>query len=267
MARDPWIVRAGQWVTKRRGVLLAPLFGVAVVAARQAPRPGQELLQDLLGLVCLIGGTRLRLVAASYHESDFGGGPITAGPYAWIRHPLYLANFLLGLGIILLAGWWPLLLVYLAVFIPLHAVIMRAEEVHLVMLYEDRYVAYQRAVPAVVPWRRYGGPREGRRSTFKLERGSEYLKVVGYAAGILALWAVKRWRQADGVGWSPSPLPTAGWVLGLLVAALAVIYRPRTRWAWLRGFQTLLALASILTLAIHLPGVWPSPACAVASRR
>ena len=258
LMRDPVIVRAGFWVTKRRGVILTPVFAVALVAARFAIHPVVEWAQDLVGLGCLLAGTWLRLVAASYHESEHGSGPITAGPYAWIRHPLYVANFILGWGIVLLAGWWPMAGVYLLVFLPIHAVIMRAEEVHLASIYGAQYVAYARAVPAVIPWRSYQGPRIGRRTTYKLRRGHERLKVLGYCLGVAALMVIKQHRPILSA-WPIPALATRDWVVAAALAAGAILYRAPTRRAWVRGCQTAVATASILLLAVHVPGVWPAP--------
>ncbi len=257
--RDPWIVQMGSWLTKRRGILLSPLFAVAFVSARWAPGPWGELTQDLAGLTCILGGTWLRLVAASYHESDYRSEPITAGPYAWVRHPLYVANFLLGLGITLLTGWGPMLVAYGLFFIPLHLVIMRAEEVHLTHLYGDKYSVYHKGVSAVFPWRRYRGPHYGIQSNFKLRKGRERLKVVGYLAGALGILFFKQFRQ--GLLEIPlfhQPLPHWFWFFGPTVVALAVMVRTQTHSAWLKASQTVLAVVLVLLLAIHLPGVWYS---------
>lgn len=266
VANTPWVCRAGRWVTKRRSLILAPLFVVAVVAARAAAVWWREAAQDLLGIACLVGGTWLRLAASQYHGSGHGGSPITDGPYAWIRHPIYLANFLLGFGMVVLTGWWPILVVYGLIFFPMHAIIMRAEEVHLRQLYGPSYVAYCRAVPAILPWRRYAGPRTGQRNEFKMQRGRERLKVLGYAAGVAVLLGFKYWRRGLGA----VPLPAVSLTTGALLAAvalLAVVYRGETRWAWVRVAQALLVVTCVLLVALQLPGVWTGSSSAVAGPR
>ena len=252
------VVLLGHWLTKRRGIILTPLFLVALTAARWAPHLWIELAQDLGGLSLLFAGTGLRLLAASYHESSHHAEPITAGPYAWVRHPLYLSNFLLGLGIVLIAGWWPMILVYCLIFLPIHAVIARAEEIHLTTLYRERYAAYRQAVPALFPWRRYTGFRYGSRSEFKLRKGKERLKAIGYLTGMAGVLLVKQLRQSLHVP-PLHPLSPMLWAFYLGVASLAIIFRTKTRSAWMRAGQTVLASLCILILAIHLPGVWPAP--------
>jgi protein-S-isoprenylcysteine O-methyltransferase Ste14 len=256
---DPWIVRTGRWLTKRRGVLFTPLFAVALLAARPSATQWLEWVEDLVGMLCVIGGAWLRLTAAQYHESSHHSQPITAGPYAWVRHPLYLANFLLGLGIVLIAGWWPMVVVYILMFLPIHILIAWAEEEHLIKLYGEKYEAYRKAVPAFLPRHPYRGPRYGSRSTFKLKKGHEGLKVIGYAAGVGALLAFKHWRSV--VQWPVYRLAPSFALrfLSGVIFLLAVILRPRIRWAWMRGCQTVIAVACVLLLVIHLPGVLPTP--------
>ncbi|MBI3332679.1 MAG: isoprenylcysteine carboxylmethyltransferase family protein [Candidatus Omnitrophica bacterium] len=199
-------------------------------------------------------------MAASYHESGHQSYPITAGPYAWVRHPLYVANFLLGLGIALVAGWWPMVAVYLLVFLPIHALIMRSEEVHLTNLYGERYAAYQRAVPGVIPFRMYRGPRYGSRSSFKLRKGKEWLKVAGYLAGMAAILAFKRLRGMIEAPGALRQLPWEFWVAGLAITAAAVNFRPQTRLSWVRVSQTAAVIVIVALLAIQVPSVIPSPA-------
>ncbi|MBI3322454.1 MAG: isoprenylcysteine carboxylmethyltransferase family protein [Candidatus Omnitrophica bacterium] len=254
---DPWVVRAGRWLTKRRSVLLSPLFTAALLTARPAGPVWLEIARDLLGVACLLGGTRLRLVAASYHDSSHRSEPITAGPYAWVRHPLYLSNFLLGLGIVLVAGWWPMVAVYTLAFLPLHILIARSEEVHLTGLYGAKYEAYRRAVLAVLPLRRFRGTPYGSPNPFKLKKGKEGLKAVGYLAGMAAILVFKQWRQGLRLP-ALRPLPSLYGVAAVAAAVMAVVIRPRLRSNVLRACQTVLAVVCVCLLVIHLPGVWSS---------
>lgn len=238
---------------------MTPFFTAALLSSRSLPNRGLEFFFALGAMFCLSAGTWLRLVAASYHDSAHHSEPITAGPYAWVRHPLYLSNFLLGLGILLFTGWWPMMVAYVLFFLPLHVVIARAEEVHLVSLYGERYETYRRAVCAIIPFKRFRGPRYGSRSEFKLQKGQEWWKGAGYFLGAAAVYLFKTVRGR----WGPVPLPSLSLRVAVLIgltAAAAIVYRPRIRWAWLRGAQTALATVCALALAIHLPGLWLNPA-------
>lgn len=253
--RGPWIIRTGRWLTKRRGILLAPFFGVVLISARWSVSPWLETAQDILGFLCLVAGTRLRWVAASYHDSSHRKEPITAGPYAWVRHPLYLANFLLGLGVVLISGWWPMVIAYMLLFIPIHLLIARSEEIHLTRLYGARYIAYLRAVPALLPWRRTRGPRYGSRSEFKLQKGQERLKAIGYLAGMVGILMVKKLRDILRLP-ALHPLSWLAYAACIAGTVSAVILRPKTRSSFVRVFQTAGVVCGVLVLAIHLPGIW-----------
>ena len=252
-----WIVRTGRWLTKRRGIILAPLFVAALISARAAPSVFWEWVLDLCGLACLAGGTRLRLLAASYHESSHHAEPITAGPYAWVRHPLYLSNFLLGLGVVLFSGWWPMIAFYVLFFLPVHFVIARSEELHLIGLYGQKYELYRRSVPAILPWRgRYAGPRYGSPSPFKLKQGKESLKTFGYLAGMAGFLVIKNLRQFFQLPFYVSMPRGLNWVLAA-IAATAITLRPHMVSKKLRVAQTLLAVGCILAIVVRLPGVLP----------
>ena len=258
MSVESKILRAGRWLTKRRNILLAPLFAAALLSARSAPSLFWELAWDVSGVCCVAGGIWLRLLAASYHDSSDHAEPITAGPYSWVRHPLYLSNFLLGLGIILATGWWPMVAIYGLVFLPLHWVIARSEEVHLTGLYGAKYETYRRTVPAILPLRRFRGPRYGSRSRYKLKKGKENIKSAAYLAGMLAFLLVKSLRHAVRLQVLP-PLPWRVALLAAGVSVAAIALRPNVRSKWLRVFLTILCVVCMLLVIVHVPGVLPAP--------
>ncbi len=251
-----WIMDSGRWLTKRRGILLAPLFTVALVGSRWAHSLRLEWAQDLAGVACLLVGSRLRFLAASYHEceQDSDSSPLTAGPYAWVRHPLYLANFLVGLGIVLLTGWWPMILFYCLFFLPTHALIARSEEIHLTHLYGQKYELYRRTVPALIPWRRYRGVAYGTSNPIKIRSGKEWLKNFGYLAGATGILAVKEYKGLFIVP-APHPLSILLWLFWVCLILLIAILRPKTRRSWIRHCEMALVIAAAFELAIHLPGV------------
>ena len=88
---------------------------------------------------------------------------ITTGPYASIRHPLYMGNMLIGFGLILLAEALPLAVFLLAVFAFHHNVVIPAEEELLKEKFGEGFDLYcelvPKYVPFTVPWR---GPLFGR---------------------------------------------------------------------------------------------------------
>ncbi len=250
-------LQIGRWLTKRRSILLAPLFAVTLLSARWASSWKREVLLDLLGVFSLIAGARLRLAAASYHETGPSAEPITAGPYAWVRHPLYLANFLLGLGVVLIAGWLPMVAVYILFFLPVHSLVARSEEIHLIQLYGEKYLAYRREVPAVIPFRPFSGPLYGTPSDVKLKKGQEIWKTAGYLVGVAALLALKQWRGDLPIP-TLQPIPLSGMLACAGAVVLAIALRARTKWSWLRTVETVVTVIGVLLMTSHVPGVWPA---------
>lgn len=75
------------------------------------------------------------------------------GPYRWVRHPFYLANLLLECGLLLFAGAWYAVPVYLAVAHFAYNATMDEEESDLAALHGGTWREYAARVPRLVPWR------------------------------------------------------------------------------------------------------------------
>src|SRR3990167_3853358 len=75
----------------------------------------------------------------------------TNGPYAFVRNPLYLGNFLIGLGFCLII-WHPAIaLIFTLGFFPVYWVTVRGEEQRLAYKFGDAYADYLRQVPRFFP--------------------------------------------------------------------------------------------------------------------
>ena len=76
-----------------------------------------------------------------------------SGPYRFVRHPFYVANALLDVGLAVMSGWWVLQMVlpfwWFAVYLPA----MRREERAMTRRFGSVYEAYQREVPQFFPYR------------------------------------------------------------------------------------------------------------------
>ncbi len=141
-------------------------------------------------------------------------------------------------------------------FLPIHWVIARSEEVHLIEQYGAKYETYRRAVPAILPWRRFQGPRYGSRSGRKLKEGKEVLKSAGHLVGMLAFLLIKSLRYKMNL----PAFPPLTWTTGLLAAgaaAAAIALRPHIRSKRLRAFPTILCVACVRWIVVHVPGVLP----------
>jgi protein-S-isoprenylcysteine O-methyltransferase Ste14 len=118
-----------------------------------------EELIDVLGIGIPFLGGFLRVWAASHRgrwASLYDGEVallITTGPYAYIRHPLYIANLLIGAGFIFLSGAFPLALILLSFCAFYHLLLIPAEEDFLKERFGKEFDLYCETVPRYLPIR------------------------------------------------------------------------------------------------------------------
>jgi protein-S-isoprenylcysteine O-methyltransferase Ste14 len=136
------------------------------------------------GLILALPGLALRGSAAGHIDKD--RTLATAGPYGWLRHPLYAGSFLAGLGLSVAAGRWSFIVLYLVLFIWVYARTVRAEEAALTRKFGAAFLEYRSRVPALVPRRR---TRCGWRFQGALFiRNREWEAPLGIATGFGLLW-------------------------------------------------------------------------------
>jgi protein-S-isoprenylcysteine O-methyltransferase Ste14 len=82
---------------------------------------------------------------------------VTAGPYRFVRHPLYLDGIVLFASIGLMAANWFILLFTALVVIGVRAVIIPQEEENLIAAFGDVYRDYRTATGALLPVPPRGG--------------------------------------------------------------------------------------------------------------
>jgi protein-S-isoprenylcysteine O-methyltransferase Ste14 len=78
---------------------------------------------------------------------------IMTGPYAHVRNPLYLGNFFIMCGALVMSWtWFPwLMLIAIAMFAVQYHLIMRFEEHFLEEKFGDQYREYRSSVPRFIP--------------------------------------------------------------------------------------------------------------------
>lgn len=115
----------------------------------------------------------------------------TSGPYAYVRNPLYLGNFIVGLGVVIVANNMWLLLYYLLSFLILYAGTIREEQDVLVEKFGAEYREYLRSVPMLFPTlRRFGKAGTQAFSIRQSFKNGEFIRICGFLllAVFLFLW-------------------------------------------------------------------------------
>jgi len=115
----------------------------------------------LIGFPLVLLGEALRLwgvaYAGEYTRARDVNIPqlVTDGPYAFIRHPLYVGNLLLVLGFCVIGwAWMPwMLLVAFVLFWVQYYFIIQVEEEHLAEAFGEEYGSYKASVSKYIPWK------------------------------------------------------------------------------------------------------------------
>ena len=167
-------------VLARLRVPLGYLCGV-IAFVLASPTRRSLLVGALVGLL----GEAIRIWAAGHLEK--GREVTTSGPYAWMRHPLYLGSSIMGAGLAIAARnaiVAALVFFYLLVTI---AAAIRTEEAHLTTKFGRAYPAYREGAAT---------PGARRFSLARAVRNHEYRAAIGFLAALalLALRAALRSR-------------------------------------------------------------------------
>lgn len=182
-------VRVGKVLFRLRGWLPIPFFVIAVVASCPT---GWSVGIGLAGLVL---GELLRIWSVAHAGLTTRARHITAsrlargGPYAWVRHPIYGGNFLVGLGFVglLTANLW-IWGAYALLFWLEYTLITDAEEDFLMSRFPE-YRDYRARVPRFLPFRGRAWHEDERgdvRMALRSERSTFWL-----LAGMVVLAALK----------------------------------------------------------------------------
>jgi protein-S-isoprenylcysteine O-methyltransferase Ste14 len=102
-----------------------------------------------IGVMLALLGQAVRLWAAgTIHKSR---EVTTGGPYAYVRHPLYLGTFFITLGYGFMSGLWWSFALLLPLYFILHGAAVASEERKLCGLFGGAYREYARHVGRVMP--------------------------------------------------------------------------------------------------------------------
>lgn len=193
-------IREGNWLFRRRGYLPLLLLPLVLLAMRGfdpsngGPRGG--FAWEALCLALSLAGLSVRAVTVGCSARGTSGrnrhaqaadSLNTTGMYSIVRHPLYVGNYLMWLGIVALPGVWWLPVIVSLVFWLYYERIMLAEEEFLSQRFGAGFTEWAANTPAFIPrpglWRRPACP-----FSFRLVLGREYS---GLFLLMLAFWVVE----------------------------------------------------------------------------
>ena len=76
---------------------------------------------------------------------------VTYGIFRWVRNPLYVGNFLIWMGFVVISGVWWFIPVAMLLFAAEYTLIVRYEEGVLESIFGQEYIDYKKTTPRWLP--------------------------------------------------------------------------------------------------------------------
>lgn len=161
--------KQGVWLFKYRSYLpLIIIFAGTILYLRIEIYPGTFFIEEtplekyyeILCLLLSLAGLAIRVFTVGYTPKNTSGRNTkeqladklnTTGIYSIVRHPLYLGNFLMWLGVAALTGNLWFIFLFCLVYWLYYERIMFAEEQFLRKKFGDVYLAWAMRVPPFIP--------------------------------------------------------------------------------------------------------------------
>lgn len=115
------------------------------------------MLSLLVGLVIVVIVQTFRMYSASYLWGRQAVGKIeaeflcTAGPYAYIRNPLYLGNFFIGIGLCIAINEWYAYAFFITSYAFVYSIVIPYEEKFLQEKFGATYAEYKTQTGRLLP--------------------------------------------------------------------------------------------------------------------
>lgn len=157
--------KQGNWLFKYRGqlpvlILVAGLYIFHRSADQGALTWTEDQSWNLICLAVVTLGQFVRFLVIGYTPRNTSGRNTkkqvadvvnSTGIYSVVRHPLYLGNFFMWLGIAMLTQHLPFVLIFILVFWLFYERVMYAEEQFLTRTHGAAYTDWASRVPAFIP--------------------------------------------------------------------------------------------------------------------
>ena len=129
----------------RRRVMLSFLFGLFFILMVYPP----SMLLLVIGLEVAVFGEAIRTWAAGYLRK--GELLAVTGPYAYVRHPLYVGSFLIGCGFCIAVQSLNFFIMFLVLFGFIYRYTVYSEEKELAEKFGVEFISYKESVPRFFP--------------------------------------------------------------------------------------------------------------------
>ena len=146
-------IELGRVLFEWRDYTPIPLLVLMILVARPTA------LSSTIGLLLMLSGEVIRIYSVAFigsvsrtrSDSTTGGALIRTGPFALVRNPLYVGNFLITVGVAAFTGvpWFVVLTI--AMFVFQYHYIVKFEENLLRQKFGDEYDQYRLDVPRWFP--------------------------------------------------------------------------------------------------------------------
>ena len=231
--------KSGNWLFQGRSyfpLLVGILF---LIALRHFTYPyHNHVLDEIWGFFCLgisFLGLGIRALTIGFTPKGTSGRTTqkpaattlnTSGMYSIVRHPLYLGNFFIWVGILLSTRFWWFTLVAVLLFWLYYERIMFAEEEFLRKKFGEVYLEWAAKTPAFLPrlknWQRPRLP-----FSFKTVLRKEYSGFFGVIALFTVLELIEDWIVEKKLVWDP--IWTVLFILGFVVFVVLRTLKKKTR--------------------------------------
>ena len=243
--------RSGAWLFRWRSYLPFVLLPLIFFASMQYPviekHPSFHFSWSVLSLSVSLAGLFVRCHVVGYAAEGTSGRNTSEqlaesltmnGFYSIVRHPLYVGNFLIALGIILhrVSPW--LIVLYVAAFALYYERIMFAEEAFLRQKFGRAFVLWSSYAPAFLP-RFRGWQRSSNRFDWKKVLRAESAAVAVIALAFPGMELLLHWSQGK------SAVEISWYWLCISGVLLYVIARAMKRnFRWWSKYEALLESAA-----------------------
>jgi len=240
---EPMLERAGKLFFRWRSFTPAPLLLLAIPLLWRS-RGGGGPWWVAAGLALCVAGQALRAwVIGQVPDGTSGQNERliatelnTAGPYAHTRNPLYLGNFLITLGLCVVAHDPLLLVAVAALFAVQYRAIVAAEEAFLRARFPGHFEEYCSRVPRFWPALRAGTPQPpagaARRWSWRRALKKEHNPFAAWVAIALVLLAADRVFAA---GTAPALRTLRPYAAALAALAAAWLFVKGWKHRWFSG--------------------------------